>query len=241
MTWSSSPSSPAPAGSISGSTPPAGAAPGRPSSTPSAGACSPPGGLTSPGGATFGTWTLRPAGPSWSVGGSPARTSPSPGRASGSPGSAPGSGGSSSGSSTLFDPEPYSWRTWTSSSGRMVELISEPSWTRWSTGGMAWAGECSTRSTSACRSGDDVCSCSPALEDVLEASAPRRYWVSPRAARGILSRARRKSRELLPELEAALEAVAASSEPSPGDHRPALTTRASGEDSSSSLRLEFDV
>lgn len=142
-----------------------------------------------------------------SPGGSPARTSASPDAAPASPVNAPDCGGSSTESLSLFDPEPYSWRTWKGCCRPTEAVTSDPSWTRWSNSGMAWPGGCSTRSTSACPSGDAACSCSPSLADVLEPNAPPRYSLSPRAAAGIMRRAEARGRALPEALEAALQAL----------------------------------
>jgi site-specific DNA-cytosine methylase len=76
---------------------------------------------------------------------------------------------------------------------------------RWSNSGMAWDTGCSTLATSECRSADGECSSSESrLADVLEPSAPPRFYLSARAAAGILRRASKRGRMLPPELEMAL-------------------------------------
>ena len=136
--------------------------------------------------------------------GSPAKTSASPDAAPASPANEAACGGSFTGSSTLFDPAPYSWRTSKDSSAVTVAETWARSSTPWLTSGMASPGEYSTRSTSACPNGDDACSCSPSLADVLEPTVPPKYSLSPRAARGILRRAQARGRELPPALSQAL-------------------------------------
>ena len=74
---------------------------------------------------------------------------------------------------------------------------------------MASPTECWTLSTSEYPSGDGACSSS--LADVLEPpTAPGlfKYFLSPKAAQGILRRANRRGRSLPPPLQEALEAVA---------------------------------
>ncbi len=80
---------------------------------------------------------------------------------------------------------------------------------RWSNSGMAWDTGCSTLATSECRSADGECSSSESrLADVLEPSSPPRFYLSARAAAGILRRASKRGRELPRELERALSSLA---------------------------------
>ena len=74
----------------------------------------------------------------------------------------------------------------------------------WSSAGMACAGGYSTLSLPEWRSGADVCG----LSQVLETDAPPKYFLSARAARGILRRAARRGKELPPMLHRALLQVA---------------------------------
>lgn len=68
------------------------------------------------------------------------------------------------------------------------------------------------RSSSECPSGVDV---SSSLRQVLETGElPQRYYLSPKACRGILVRAGRRGKELPAMLKAALEQRAAQMEPS---------------------------
>jgi len=70
----------------------------------------------------------------------------------------------------------------------------------WSNSGMACAGGYLTLSMPEYHSDAAVCS----LSDILETDVPRKYYLSARAARGILRRAERRGRQLPPLLEAAL-------------------------------------
>ena len=65
----------------------------------------------------------------------------------------------------------------------------------WSNSGMACAGGYSTLSMPEYHSDAAVCS----LSDILETDVPRKYYLSAKAARGILRRAEKRGREL-PEL-----------------------------------------
>jgi hypothetical protein len=76
---------------------------------------------------------------------------------------------------------------------------------RWRTSGTASATEFSTADTSEWPR--DGAASSSSLSSILEAQVDPRYYLSPRAALGILSRAGRRSRELPPHLLAALESV----------------------------------
>jgi hypothetical protein len=99
-----------------------------------------------------------------------------------------------------------SLRTWADSFPRTVAAISVSFSRRWPTSGsMTSLGECWTHDSLECPSGGGV---SSSLRDVLEGSVPERYFLSPRAAAGILRRAEKRGRELPGHLAAALEAVA---------------------------------
>lgn len=78
----------------------------------------------------------------------------------------------------------------------------------WKTAGILSHGECLTLNSSEYHR--DAAACF--LSDILEPSAPRRFYLSPRACRGLLRRARTKERSLPPELEEALLAQASSQE-----------------------------
>jgi site-specific DNA-cytosine methylase len=74
----------------------------------------------------------------------------------------------------------------------------------WSSAGMGFAGVCSTASFS--ESPNDAAACS--LSDILEPHAPPRFFLSPKAAAGILRRAKKRGRELPVHLNQALIALA---------------------------------
>ncbi len=78
----------------------------------------------------------------------------------------------------------------------------------WKTAGILSHGECWTLNSSEYPSAAAACF----LSDILEPSAPQRFYLSPRACRGLLRRARTKERSLPPELEEALLAQASSPE-----------------------------
>ena len=69
----------------------------------------------------------------------------------------------------------------------------------WKTAGILSHGECWTLNSSEYPSAAAACF----LSDILEPSAPQRFYLSPRACRGLLRRARTKERSLPPELEEA--------------------------------------
>ena len=78
----------------------------------------------------------------------------------------------------------------------------------WATSGMGGPTEFWTRATSESPNGAVVCSLSAILET---RSVPRRYWLSARAAAGILRRAAKRGKELPLRLQEALQALAAES------------------------------
>lgn len=142
---------------------------------------------------------------------SPAKTSPSPDNAEGSPGTDPACSSSSPASSTLFDPDGFSSRTYPVSSLAMAVGTSEQSLERWPTSGTAWDGGLSTHVSSECRSDDGGCSSSePSLTEILEPpqNVPVKYSLSARAAQGILRRAEKRGRQLPSHLSSALETLA---------------------------------
>ena len=140
-------------------------------------------------------------------GGFPVRTSQSQADAQASPGPGQGCSMSSPGSSTLFNPDGFSSRTYPGCSPRTAVGTSEASLERWPTSGTAWLGGFSTHVTSECRSAGGVCSSwEPALTEILQEphTVPARYSLSARAATGILRRAQRRGRALPPHLLSAL-------------------------------------
>src|SRR5262245_8387476 len=143
--------------------------------------------------------------------GSPARTCPSPDNDAASRESTPPSSTSSHESLTLFDLDGFSSRTYPDCSPHTAVGTSESCLARWPTSGTAWRGGLSTHVSSECRSTDGVCSSSePTLVEILEPlrNVPRKYWLSARAASGILLRAGDRGRTMRSRLSAALEAVA---------------------------------
>ena len=74
----------------------------------------------------------------------------------------------------------------------------------WSNSGIASPGGCWTLGTSEWPSDGAVCS----LSQVLETEVPRKYFLSPRAAAGILRRAEKRGKKLPPLLRQALQALA---------------------------------
>lgn len=142
---------------------------------------------------------------------SPAKTYPSQAVALAWLGRDQDSSGTSSDSWMNSIPVGSSLRTSLASCRQREEGIWESSSGRWESAGMASPTECWTLSTSEFPSGDGACSSS--LADVLERpTVPglSRYFLSPKAAQGILRRAGRRGRSLPEPLEAALQAVASS-------------------------------
>jgi len=87
---------------------------------------------------------------------------------------------------------------------RVKDATSPSCSTAWMNSAMVWRGVCLTRSFSESPSADEECS----LSDVLESHAPERFFLSPRAAAGILRRAEKRGRTLPSRLQAALESLA---------------------------------
>jgi len=79
----------------------------------------------------------------------------------------------------------------------------------WSNAGMACAGGFLTLNILEWPSAAAVCS----LSGILETDVPPKYFLSPRAARGILRRAEKRGRSLPEQLRAALSQVATDSTP----------------------------
>jgi hypothetical protein len=85
------------------------------------------------------------------------------------------------------------------------KAICNRSYMRLSNSGMAWPGGVLTLNTTLWPSDGSVCS----LSDVLETGpVPQKFFLSPKACRGILRRAEKRGRALPGQLEKALEAVA---------------------------------
>lgn len=140
---------------------------------------------------------------------SPAKTSQSPAdEQASSTVPDPPSSSSSHESPTLFSPMEAgsSLRTFPDFFPPTVDEISPSYSRRWPNSGFTTSpGECWTADTSECPSEGAV---SSSLPDVLEADVPPRFFLSPRAAAGILRRAEKRGRELPPALAEALQALA---------------------------------
>lgn len=105
-------------------------------------------------------------------------------------------------------PVGFSSRTSLAFSRRTKEGTWEPSSGRWGTSGMGGPTGCLTLNTSDHPSDGSVCS----LSDILEARVPRKFFLSPKACRGILRRAAKRGKELPPSLKSALERTATGTE-----------------------------
>lgn len=141
---------------------------------------------------------------------SPARTSAWQDDALDSLVTALASGSSSPVSSLKHAPHGWSSKTSLASCHRTGDGTWEPSSGTWGNMGMGSPGVCWTLNGSEFPNAAAACS----LSDILEDQVPRRYWLSGRAAAGILRRAGKRGRTLPRPLRRALEAVAAS-EPTP--------------------------
>jgi hypothetical protein len=146
---------------------------------------------------------------------SPAKTSQSPDAAPDSPeaNDRPSSSSSPAVQTSLFQPEGgSSSRTYPDYFPATTDEISPSYSRRWPSSGFTTSpGECWTADTSECPNGGGV---SSSLADVLQDGVPSRYFLSPKAAAGILRRAEKRGRELPAHLAAALEAVAGRRTPS---------------------------
>lgn len=125
--------------------------------------------------------------------GCPARMSAWPENAPDSPESAQDCFTSLRASCASFDPLGLSSRMFPDFSVQTVdETLRKSSAFSWSSAGMGWRGACSTASFSESPNAAAVCS----LSEVLESRVPQRFFLSPKAAAGILRRAERRGREL---------------------------------------------
>jgi hypothetical protein len=143
---------------------------------------------------------------------SPAKTSASPDDEPDSPANAQDSSTSSPESLTLFSPlaDGSSLRTYPDYFPANADEIMPSYSRRWPTSGFTTSpGECWTADTSESPNAGAV---STSLRDVLEASVPARYFLSPRAAAGILRRAEKRGRELPQHLADALRLVSTTRE-----------------------------
>ena len=143
---------------------------------------------------------------------SPAKTSASPDAAPDSPASGAASFSSSHESLTLFSPlaDGASLKTFPDFFPQTVAEISPSYSRRWPSSGFTTSpGECWTADTMESPNDGGV---STSLRDVLEASVPARYYLSQRAAAGILRRAEKRGRELPQHLADALRLVSTTRE-----------------------------
>jgi site-specific DNA-cytosine methylase len=109
-------------------------------------------------------------------------------------------------SCTSFDPLGSSSRMFPDYSvPTQDETLRKSSGFSWSSAGMGFNGVCLTASFSESPSAAAVCS----LSDVLESHAPQRFFLSAKAAKGILRRAQKRGRTLPTRLQKALEELAA--------------------------------
>jgi hypothetical protein len=84
------------------------------------------------------------------------------------------------------------------------ETLRKSSGFSWSSAGMGFNGACLTASFSESPSAARVCS----LSDILEPHVPQRFYLSPRACKGVLRRAEKRGRTLPSRLQEALTFVA---------------------------------
>ena len=135
---------------------------------------------------------------------SPAKTSPSPENAQDLTGNDQDCSSRQPESLTLFSEteDGSSLRMYPDFFPQTVDEISPSFSRRWPTSGfMTSPGECWTADTSECPSGGGVFS---SLPDVLEATVPSRFFLSPKAAAGILRRAEKRGKPVPAPLERAL-------------------------------------
>lgn len=112
----------------------------------------------------------------------------------------------------LADIGPVGWsgRTSPASSRRIADGRLAPSSLGWQTSGMGSPSAFLTLNISDWPSDGSACSLSAILET---GAVPLRYYLSPRACRGILRRAEQREKTIPDRLRAALEAVASTPEP----------------------------
>ena len=85
-----------------------------------------------------------------------------------------------------------------------AETLQKSSAFSWSSAGMGYRGVCSTVNTSEWPNDAHVCS----LSDILESRVHRKYFLSPKACKGILRRAEKRGKDLPTALHQALQQVA---------------------------------
>ena len=169
------------------------------------------------------------------VGVFPAKTSQSQDDAEDSQATDPACSSSSPESLTLFSPmgDGCSLRTYPDYFPATVDEISPSYSRRWPSSGFTTSpGECWTADTSECPSGAGAYS---SLRDVLEAEVHPRFYLSQRAAAGILRRAEKGGRELPKALARALTELA-QPKASPPDSATAAQTSPTPRRDGSSLR-----
>lgn len=134
---------------------------------------------------------------------------------------APGSGTNSIGSLGNSLPPGFSSKTSLVSFPHTADVTLPSSFEGWGNSGMGGPTGFLTLNMTECHSAGAVSSLSLILEDPR--GVPRKYFLSPRACRGILRRAEKRNRELPPVLLQALQAVAAC--PDPADAKRTTSTQ----------------
>lgn len=155
--------------------------------------------------------TSRPKKPTSSAADSRARTCQSPGNAPDSQASDPDCSLRQPESLTLFSEteDGFSLKMFPDSFPQTVDEISESFSRRWPTSGFTTSlGESWTAATSECHSEGGA---SSSLPDVLEADVPPRFYLSPKAAAGIIRRAEKRGKALPPHLESTLRELSGAS------------------------------
>ena len=157
-----------------------------------------------------------------------------------SQGSAPDSQASDQGCSsrppeslTLFSEteDGFSLRMFPDSFPRTADEISPSFSRRWPTSGFTTSpGECWTVDSSECHSDGGAFS---SLPDVLVADVPPRFYLSPKAAAGIIRRAEKRGRSLPRQLDRALTELAQRNHSPPGSETPEPTSPTPRPDGSS--------
>ena len=168
--------------------------------------------IRTPGGGSSYPMALTGSTPPSGQAASPARISASPASGGDSPVPDPDWPTASSPLWSDTDLPPSSSRTYLAFSPVMPVGTLGRSSVLWGNSGTGGPTGFSTLNTSECPSVGGACSSSPStLASILEESVPQRYFLSARAAEGILRRATKRGRELPPALETALRALASTS------------------------------
>ena len=133
-----------------------------------------------------------------------------------------------------FDPVGLSSRMYPDFSvATEAETLQRSSGFSWSSAGMGYRGVCSTANFSESPNVVVVCT----LSDILEPRAPRRFFLSSRAAAGILRRAKKRGRILQEHLRRALESIA--TRPAGGKKTIITSPSTRGEEVSDGLKKEM--